>query len=414
MKSIIIPAVGESITEVVLAKWLKKKGDYVKRDEVIGELESEKATLDLSAEVAGIFMPTVEEGATITIGAEVGFIDESAIESIAQTNPEVTQGEAKPTNEAVLENSATLNDEQKITPLASKILATEGLKAQDIASSDGAKLYKQDVLNALNNPNLAANSANDVAPSLANSSNVTRGERSERLSQLRKVISKRLVEAKNTTAMLTTFNEVDMSAIMSIRKQYKDAFQKKHNVGLGFMSFFTKACALALGKFPSVNAYIDADNIILHDFVDISIAVSAPKGLVVPVIRNAESLSMAEIERKVVELATKARENKLSMEEMSGGTFTITNGGVFGSLLSTPILNIPQSAILGMHKIQERPVAVNGKVEIRPMMYLALSYDHRIIDGRESVGFLVQVKNYLENPSLLFTKQDPIQQLLEL
>lgn len=429
MKAIIIPAVGESITEVVLAKWLKKKGDFVKRDEVIGELESEKATLDLSAEVSGIFNPTIEEGETIAIGSEVGFIDDSVSEASAGTQsaeitptvpnapviPEKTFSQTFPSTPAPTFSAPTAHipvpsDEPKITPLASKILATEGLKAQDISASDNHRIYKQDVLNALNNPNSIP--ANTLSTPVA--TGASRVERKERLSQLRKVVSKRLVEAKNTTAMLTTFNEVDMSEIMRIRKQYKDAFQKKHNVGLGFMSFFTKACALALEKFPSVNAYIDADNIIFHDFVDISIAVSAPKGLVVPVIRNAETLSMADIERKVVELATKARENKLTMEEMSGGTFTITNGGVFGSLLSTPILNIPQSAILGMHKIQERPIAVNGKVEIRPMMYVALSYDHRIIDGRESVGFLVQVKNYLENPSLLFTKQDPIQQLLEL
>jgi 2-oxoglutarate dehydrogenase E2 component (dihydrolipoamide succinyltransferase) len=234
------------------------------------------------------------------------------------------------------------------------------------------------------------------------------------MSNLRKTVSRRLVEAKNTTAMLTTFNEVDMSRIMELRKQYKEAFQKTHGVGLGFMSFFTKACCYALQEWPAVNAYIDGDNIVYHEYCDISIAVSAPKGLVVPVIRNAESLGMAEIEQKVVELATKARENKLTIEEMTGGTFTITNGGVFGSLMSTPIINIPQSAILGMHKIQERPVAIKGKVEVRPMMYLALSYDHRIIDGRESVSFLVRVKELLENPELLLFGKDPVKTLLEL
>jgi 2-oxoglutarate dehydrogenase E2 component (dihydrolipoamide succinyltransferase) len=234
------------------------------------------------------------------------------------------------------------------------------------------------------------------------------------MSNLRKTVSRRLVEAKNTTAMLTTFNEVDMGPIMELRKLYKDSFTKKHGVNLGFMSFFTKACCFALQEWPSVNAKIDGEQIVFHEFCDISIAVSAPKGLVVPVIRNAESMSMADIEKKVVELATKARENKLTIEEMTGGTFTLTNGGVFGSLMSTPIINIPQSAILGMHKIQERPMAINGKVEIRPMMYLALSYDHRIIDGRESVSFLVRVKELLEKPEQLLFGKDPVKTLLEL
>ena len=242
----------------------------------------------------------------------------------------------------------------------------------------------------------------------------SRNERPEKMSNLRRTISRRLVEAKNTTAMLTTFNEVDMTAIMDIRKKSKDKFKEQHGVNLGFMSFFTKACCYALQKFPSVNAYLDGENILFHDYCDISIAVSAPKGLVVPVIRNAESLSMAGVEAAVVELATKAKNNKLTIEEMSGGTFTITNGGIFGSMMSTPIINIPQSAILGMHNIVERPMAVNGQVVIRPMMYVALSYDHRIIDGRESVGFLVLVKQLLENPALLLFGKDPVDALLEL
>jgi len=241
-----------------------------------------------------------------------------------------------------------------------------------------------------------------------------RGERKEKMSNLRRTISRRLVEAKNSTAMLTTFNEVDMSRIMELRTKYKDKFKEKHGVGLGFMSFFTKACCFALQEWPAVNAYIDGDELVYHDYCDISIAVSAPKGLVVPVIRNAESLDMAGIEKKVIELATKARDNKLTIEEMQGGTFTITNGGVFGSLMSTPIINIPQSAILGMHKIQERPVAVNGQVVIKPMMYLAVSYDHRVIDGRESVSFLVRVKEMLENPEQLLFGKDPMKALLEL
>jgi 2-oxoglutarate dehydrogenase E2 component (dihydrolipoamide succinyltransferase) len=262
---------------------------------------------------------------------------------------------------------------------------------------------KDDVLGALSNPGRK--------PGLQP---FTREEKREKMSNLRKTVSRRLVEAKNTTAMLTTFNEVDMSKIMALRTQYKDKFKEAHGVGLGFMSFFTKACCFALQEWPAVNAYIDGDSIIYHQYCDISIAVSAPKGLVVPVIRNAESLSMAEIEKKVIELATKARDNKLSMEEMQGGTFTITNGGVFGSLMSTPIINIPQSAILGMHKIEERAVVVDKQIVIRPMMYLALSYDHRIIDGRESVSFLVRVKELLENPELLLFGKDPVKTLLEL
>ncbi|HNH21851.1 MAG TPA: dihydrolipoyllysine-residue succinyltransferase, partial [Ferruginibacter sp.] len=270
-------------------------------------------------------------------------------------------------------------------------------------SGSNGKILKQDVMEALNNPGRKPGSVL-----------FDRTDRAEKMSNLRRTISRRLVEAKNTTAMLTTFNEVDMSAIMAIRTKYKDKFKELHGVNLGFMSFFTKACTYALMEWPAVNAYIDGDQIIYHDYCDISIAVSAPKGLVVPVIRNAESLSMAGIEAKVVELATKAKENKLAIEEMTGGTFTITNGGVFGSLMSTPIINIPQSAILGMHKIQDRPMAINGQVVIRPMMYLALSYDHRIIDGRESVGFLVRVKELLENPELLLFGQDPVKSLLEL
>jgi 2-oxoglutarate dehydrogenase E2 component (dihydrolipoamide succinyltransferase) len=265
------------------------------------------------------------------------------------------------------------------------------------------RIMKGDVLAALENPGRTPGKAM-----------FSREDRPEKMSNLRKTISRRLVEAKNTTAMLTTFNEVDMTRIMDIRKVYKDKFKEQHGVNLGFMSFFTKACCIALQEWPAVNAYIDGESVIYHEYCDISIAVSAPKGLVVPIIRNAESLGMFEIEKKVGELAAKARDNKLTIEEMTGGTFTITNGGVFGSLMSTPIINIPQSAILGMHKIQDRPMAINGKVEIRPMMYLALSYDHRIIDGRESVGFLVRVKELLENPELLLIGKDPVKALLEL
>ncbi len=283
-------------------------------------------------------------------------------------------------------------------------MADKQVKPAEVKGS-GAKgrIMKQDVLEAMANP---GRKGGDAA--------FGRDERRDKMSNLRKTVARRLVEAKNSTAMLTTFNEVDMTRIMDIRKQHKDTFKESHGVNLGFMSFFTKACCIALQEWPAVNAYIDGESLVYHDYCDISIAVSAPKGLVVPVIRNAESLSMAGIEKKVVELAKKARDNKLSPDEMAGGTFTITNGGVFGSLMSTPIINIPQSAILGMHKIQDRPMAINGKVEIRPMMYLALSYDHRIIDGRESVGYLVRVKELLENPDFMLFGHDPVKTLLEL
>jgi 2-oxoglutarate dehydrogenase E2 component (dihydrolipoamide succinyltransferase) len=406
-----VPAVGESISEVTLAKWLKSDGSYADRDEVIAELESEKATFEINAEKAGVIKIIAAEGATLKIGDVVCTIDTEAPKpestakdtspSVSVTPPKAEENKAaaSPTPQA-----STSDTSIKASPVAAAIIAD---KKPDISgikpSGDGGKILKQDVLAALQNPGRN--------PSVAMFS---RNDRPEKMSNLRKTVSRRLVEAKNTTAMLTTFNEVDMSRIMDLRKQYKDTFAKTHGVGLGFMSFFTKACCFALQEWPSVNAYIDGDQIIFHEYCDISIAVSAPKGLVVPVIRNAESLSMAGIEKKVVELAGKARESKLTIEEMTGGTFTITNGGVFGSLLSTPIINIPQSAILGMHKIQERPIAVNGQVIIKPMMYVALSYDHRIIDGRESVSFLVRVKELLENPELLLFGKDPVKSLLEL
>jgi len=294
----------------------------------------------------------------------------------------------------------------KATPVAAAIISSHQLDAGAIQpSGPHGKIVKQDVLTALQQPGKKAFAGVELN---------TRQVRREKMSNLRKTIARRLVEAKNSTAMLTTFNEVDMTAIMAIRKEYKDKFKEQHGVNLGFMSFFAKACAIALSEWPAVNASIDGDEIIYHDYADISIAVSTPRGLTVPVIRNVESLSMADIEKKVIELAGKARDSKLTTEDLQGGTFTITNGGVFGSLMSTPIINIPQSAILGMHKIQERPMAVNGQVVILPMMYIALSYDHRIIDGRESVSFLVRVKELLENPSRLLIGKDPVQSLLEL
>lgn len=407
MIEIKVPTVGESISEVTLVKWLKPEGAWVERDELLCELESEKATFELNAEQAGILHIVAAENATLSIGDLACTIDETASRP-ADAAPVAA---AKPSKEAVKEEKKEVaaaapatNKDVKATPVANAIMADKQVKATDVVGSGSlGKIKKQDVLDALANPGKKGGAAA-----------FSRNDRPEKMSNLRKTVSRRLVEAKNTTAMLTTFNEVDMTNIMEIRKKYKDTFKESHGVNLGFMSFFTKACCIALEEWPAVNAYIDGDQVIYHEYCDISIAVSAPKGLVVPVIRNAESLGMAEIEQAVGNLAKKARENKLTVEEMTGGTFTITNGGVFGSLMSTPIINIPQSAILGMHKIQERPMAINGKVEIRPMMYLALSYDHRIIDGRESVSFLVRVKELLENPALMLIGKDPVQGLLEI
>ncbi len=406
MIDIKVPAVGESISEVTLVKWLKKEGSYVNRDEVLCELESEKATFELNAEQAGILHIKAEEGVTLNIGDLACSIDETAAkpENIAPAPvaaAPVATAAAADTKPAA---TTAIASDVKATPVAQAIMADKQVKPTEVKGT-GAKgrIMKQDVLEAIAHP---GRKGGDAA--------FTREDRREKMSNLRKTVSRRLVEAKNSTAMLTTFNEVDMTRIMDIRKAYKDSFKESHGVNLGFMSFFTKACCIALQEWPAVNAYIDGETLVYHDYCDISIAVSAPKGLVVPIIRNAESLSMAGIEQKVVELAKKARDNKLTPDEMTGGTFTITNGGVFGSLMSTPIINIPQSAILGMHKIQDRPMAINGKVEIRPMMYLALSYDHRIIDGRESVGFLVRVKELLENPDFMLFGSDPVKTLLEI
>lgn len=408
MIDIKVPVVGESISEVTLLKWTKPDGAWVERDEVIAELESEKATFEINAEKAGILKHGAAEGDTINIGDVVCQIDETAAKpegAPAAEEKKETAASAPKTETSAAPVTAVPND-IKASPVAAAIIADKKVDPQTIKpSGSGGKIMKDDVLQAISNPGKIQFKGAEI-----NSRNVRR----EKMSNLRKTISRRLVESKNTTAMLTTFNEVDMGRIMEIRTKYKDKFKELHGVNLGFMSFFTKACAIALSEWPSVNAYIDAEELIYHDYADISIAVSTPRGLTVPVIRNVESLSMAEVEKKVVELAGKARDNKLTMEELTGGTFTITNGGVFGSLMSTPIINLPQSAILGMHKIQERPMAVNGQVVVRPMMYLALSYDHRIIDGRESVSFLVRVKELLENPELLLFGKDPVKTLLEL
>jgi 2-oxoglutarate dehydrogenase E2 component (dihydrolipoamide succinyltransferase) len=401
MIEIKVPTVGESISEVSLAKWVKKDGQWVERDEVLAEIESEKATFEINAEQAGILKIIVQEGETLAIGDVVCSIDEKAERPASVEAP---AADVKPVAAPTTASAPATKSDVKASPVAAAIIADKKVDTKSIsASGTGGKILKQDVIEALAQPGRKTGTVL-----------FSREEKKEKMSQLRKTISRRLVEAKNTTAMLTTFNEVDMSKIMEIRTKYKDKFKEAHSVNLGFMSFFTKACAYALQEWPAVNAYLSNDELIYHNYCDISIAVSAPKGLVVPVIRNAESLSMAEIEKKVVELAVKARDNKLSLEEMQGGTFTITNGGVFGSLMSTPIINIPQSAILGMHKIEERAMVINGQIVARPMMYLALSYDHRVIDGRESVGFLIRVKELLENPALLLFGKDPVKSLLEL
>ncbi|MCD8741441.1 2-oxoglutarate dehydrogenase complex dihydrolipoyllysine-residue succinyltransferase [Mucilaginibacter roseus] len=397
-----VPPVGESITEVTLSRWLKKDGEAVEMDEAIAELESDKATFELTAEKAGTLKTLAAEGDTLPIGTVVASISGGGAAAPAAKAEAAPSASPAPAAEASTQKTYASGTP---SPAAGKILAEKGVDPQSVSGSGvGGRITKEDALNAQKaSPAPAKTESKPAASAPAAAPAVTgeRGERREKMSSLRKTVAKRLVAVKNETAMLTTFNEVDMSPIMEIRSKYKDKFKEKHGVGLGFMSFFTKAVTEALKDWPSVGARIEGEEIVYSNYADVSIAVSAPKGLVVPVIRNADKLSLAEIEKEVIRLAGKARENKLGIDEMSGGTFTITNGGVFGSMMSTPIINSPQSAILGMHNIVERPVAVNGQVVIRPMMYLALSYDHRIIDGRESVSFLVRVKQLLEDPARL-------------
>jgi 2-oxoglutarate dehydrogenase E2 component (dihydrolipoamide succinyltransferase) len=400
-----VPPVGESITEVTLSRWIKKDGDAVEMDEAIAELESDKATFELTAEKAGTLKTIAKEGDTLAIGAVVCTIEGGAGGAAVTAGTPVTPAVADKVNESpqAAPSAGTTYASGTPSPAAAKILAEKGVDTTSVNGTgvDG-RITKGDALNAQNKP-AAAPAAKPVAPAAVTPAapQGPRSDRREKMSSLRKTVARRLVAVKNETAMLTTFNEVDMQPIMELRGKYKDKFKEKHGVGLGFMSFFTKAVTEALKEWPAVGARIEGEEVVYSNFADISIAVSAPKGLVVPVIRNAESMSLAEIEKAIVVLAGKARESKLTIEEMTGGTFTITNGGVFGSMMSTPIINSPQSAILGMHNIIERPVAVNGQVVIRPMMYLALSYDHRIIDGRESVSFLVRVKQLLEDPTRL-------------
>lgn len=393
-----VPSPGESITEVEIATWLVSDGDYVEKDQVIAEVDSDKATLELPAEESGLITLKADEGDAVEVGQVVCLIDTSAVnDSKPKTVIENTSKEVK--KETSIPQSNTKS--HIASPSARKIITENNLEISDITGTgkDG-RVTKEDAVNS--------------KPSMGSPSNKNdRSESRTKLSMLRRKVAERLVTVKNETAMLTTFNEVDMSAIFDLRSKYKEEFKSKHGVGLGFMSFFTLAVVRALKLFPAVNSMIDGKEMITYDYCDISIAVSGPKGLMVPVIRHAEKMSFKEVESEVKRLAIRARDSKITVDEMTGGTFTISNGGVFGSMLSTPILNPPQSGILGMHNIIERPVAINGKVEIRPIMYLALSYDHRIIDGRESVGFLVAIKEALESP-VEFLMNDKIKASLEL
>jgi len=390
-----VPSPGESITEVEIAEWLVQDGDYVEKDQAIAEVDSDKATLELPAEASGIITLKAEEGDAIAVGAVVCLIDTSAAKpegddkgaASASKNEEVKK-------EAIAEKAPQPVQPKKTyasgvpSPAAKKILDEKGVDKNTVSGSgrDG-RITKEDAVNAV--------------PSMGTPTGGNRGETRSKLSMLRRKVAERLVSAKNETAMLTTFNEVDMSAIFELRNKYKEDFKSKHGVGLGFMSFFTKAVVRALEMYPAVNSMIDGKEMISFDFCDISIAVSGPKGLMVPVIRNAENLTFRGVEAEVKRLAIRAREGEITVDEMTGGTFTITNGGVFGSMLSTPIINPPQSAILGMHNIVERPIARDGAIAIAPIMYVAVSYDHRIIDGKESVGFLVAIKEALESPEAL-------------
>jgi 2-oxoglutarate dehydrogenase E2 component (dihydrolipoamide succinyltransferase) len=402
-----VPAVGESVTEVTIASWSKKDGDQVALDEVLCELESDKATFELPAEAAGILRIVAQAGETLPIGALIAKIEVGAGASTPTATP-TPQPAASTPAETPASNGQNGYAAHYPSPAAAKILDEKGVNAQQVQGSGvGGRVTKEDAMKASPAPAQPATPAAQPAapkpatpaPAPAPVAAGARNQRREKMTSLRRTIARRLVAVKNETAMLTTFNEVDMKAVMDLRNKYKDKFKEKNGVGLGFMSFFTKAVCVALKDFPAVNAQIDGDQMIFNDFCDISIAVSTERGLVVPVIRNAEQLSFAGIEKEIVRLAGLARDNKLTIDQMTGGTFTITNGGTFGSMLSTPIINAPQSAILGMHNIVERAVVVNGEIVVRPIMYLALSYDHRIIDGKESVSFLVRVKQILEDPA---------------
>jgi 2-oxoglutarate dehydrogenase E2 component (dihydrolipoamide succinyltransferase) len=411
-----VPSPGESISEVEIATWLVSDGDYVEKDQAIAEVDSDKATLELPAEEAGIITLKAEEGDTVEVGAVCCLIDTSAKAPVGkpkQPAPAPAPAAASPAPQAAPSIAALAPAPAKAhaakhpSPAARKMMSENGISPAQVAGTgrDG-RILQQDVAAAM-----AAGFYTSAAQTWGGSRDVRR----EKMSMLRRKVAERLVGVKNETAMLTTFNEVDMKPVMDLRAKYKDAFRESHNVGLGFMSFFTKAVTHAIAQFPTVNGMIDGKEVIVPEYADIGIAVSSPKGLMVPVVRNAESMSLAQIEAEIKRLAIRARDGELGIDEMQGGTFTITNGGVFGSMLSTPIINPPQSAILGMHNIVERPVAVNGKVEVRPVMYVALSYDHRIIDGKESVGFLYAIKEMIEQPErLLFMGKKPEEVLLGL
>lgn len=420
--NVLVPAMGDSVSEAVLVKWHKQDGDLVKAAEPLCELETEKANVDVPADLAGVFKRSVTEGTTVKVGQLIGTIDPSGKPTsgngsaapaqaskaalAAATPSRVPPPSVQPT-QAPVSAPMKANEEDTLSPAVRRILEENNLKPGDVTGTGpGGRLLKEDVIRHLDEQK--ETKAADVdpgaaAPVLADTKPAASGDgtRREPMSKIRKKIAERLVQAQQTAAILTTFNEVDLQAVMDLRSKYKEKFEKSHGIGLGFMSFFSKAVVQAMKQFPKVNAFIDGDSVVYHDYVNLGIAVSTERGLVVPVLRNAQTMSFAKIESEIKRLALSARDGKLGLEELSGGTFTITNGGVFGSLLSTPIINPPQSAILGMHTIQKRPVAVGDKIEIRPMMYIALSYDHRLIDGRDSVSFLVRIKELLEDPSRL-------------
>lgn len=440
MIDIRVPEAGESITQVELAKWLAADGEYIEKDQEIAEIDSDKATLTINADGAGVLKIIIDEGSTVEPGKVIGQIDTSAekpqssspavekdaeshkeekpAEKISKEEPQETLSEPKATPSGSNEETKTgEKSDFTFSPQASKMLDDLNINIDDITRNpDNRRITKKDLLVAIGE--LAGKKSEGQPTASAQQSATWEGTREVekiKMTTLRRKIAERLVAVKNDTAMLTTFNEVDMSAVMALRNKFKDKFQEKYGIKPGFMSFFVKAVTSSIPSFPKVNGQIDEGHIVIPDYADVGIAVSTPKGLMVPVIRDAQSKSLFELEQEIGNLAKKARDNKITIEELTGGTFSITNGGVFGSMLSTPILNPPQSAILGMHNIVERPVAINGKVEIRPVMYLALSYDHRVIDGKESVGFLVKVKEYLENPvSMLFQGKDPEEILLGL
>ncbi len=412
VKEMKIPSPGESITEVEIASWMVEDGEYVEVDQPIAEIDSDKATLELNAEFAGTIKLIAEEGDAVEVGIVVCSIDTSAEapEKAPEVESEAPKVEAKKETPKSSVAAPAVEDTSsvKATPLAKEMMKDNNVKSSSLKGSGAnGRITKSDVEAYIT----GGVDASEVMQGWGG----TREADRKKMSMLRRKVAQRLVAVKQETAMLTTFNEIDMSFVMDLRKKYKEAFREKHGVNLGFMSFFTKACTEALRLYPAVNAMIDGDEMVMHDYADVGIAVSSPKGLMVPVVRNAEQMSLAEIEGDIKRLAIKARDGKLSIDEMTGGTFTITNGGVFGSMMSTPIINPPQSAILGMHNIVERPIAVNGEVVIRPVMYIALSYDHRIIDGKESVSFLYKVKEMIENPmKLMFGAKEPEEVLLGL